>query len=317
MTTSAPGPGESVTQWQGRILRRIQQLAAQHREVTDAGPAMFDDGVSGGSEQVWNERLELLTVQREHAEYTALLGGVDPGWVVDARELGQRGADAPKPGVVRQHPARANQAQEFYLDMLELDLWTMERMAGLEAARMDRIATGRWAFDTDPIAVAQFADNMTALHTRVTVLAAAAQLTPAEGGSLWGSSVEGIRRVHAVTFAAYTEQDLARAWNGYARADPALAVPPYVPRGPDVGAALLEPPTPRTMIADATSALRSQLVDTAIRQADPIDLAAESTAITAVVDAALGEDKAWSWEPDPDPVPGPVGEIGPDRGPDL
>lgn len=201
--------------------------------------------------------------------------------------------------------------------MLELDLWTLERMAGLEAARMDRIETGKWTFDHDPIAVAQFADNMTALHTRVTVLAAAAQLTPAEGESLWGPSVEGIRRVHAVTFAAYSEQDLAQAWNGYARADPALAVPPYVPQGPDVGAALVEPPTPRTMLADATSALRSQLVDTAIRQADPTELAAESTAITAVVDAALGEDNAWSWEPDPDPVPGPVGEIGTDPGPDL
>ncbi|MEV0336926.1 hypothetical protein [Nocardia sp. NPDC050717] len=321
MTSSAPGPEESVAQWQGRILRRIQQLAAQHREVADAGPSMFDDGVSGGSEQVWNERLELLTVQREHAEYAAMLGGVDPGWVVDARELGQRGENAPKPGVVRQHPARASEAQEFYLDMLELDLWTMERMAGLEAARMDRIATGRWTFDTNPIAVAQFADNMAALHTRVTVLAAAAQLTPAEGESLWGSSVEGIRRVHAVTFAAYTEHALAQAWNGYARADPALAVPPYVPRDPDTGTptdtALVAPPTPVKMLADATSALRSQFVDTAIRQAEPTDLAAESTAITTVVDAALGEDTAWSWEPDPDPALGPAGEIGADRGPDL
>ncbi|MEV0688281.1 hypothetical protein AB0I35_30930 [Nocardia sp. NPDC050378] len=309
-----------MSQWQGRILRRIQELAALHRKISDAGPPMFDDGTSGDSEQVWNERLELLTVQREQAEYAALLGGVDPGWVVDARELGWRGAP-PEPRVVRQHPARADQAQEFYLDMLELDLWTMERMAGLEAARMDRIATGRWTFDTNPIEVAQFADNMAALHTRVTVLAAAARLTPAEGESLWGASVEGIRRVHAVTFAAYTEQTLAQAWNGYARADPALAVPPYVPRDPDTGTPTdttqVAPPTPRKMLADATSALRSQFVDTAIRQAEPTDLAAESTAITAVVDAALGEDTAWTWETDPDPVPGSAGQIGIDNGPDL
>ncbi|MFD3427487.1 hypothetical protein [Nocardia fluminea] len=317
--TSAHEP--SLSQRHGELLRRVQNVAAQLREVTDAGPGMFDDGISGDSELVWRERLETLSVEGEHAQFEAVLEGVDPGWVVDAHELGQRGASSPSRHVVRQHPARANEAQEFYLDMLEVDLWNLERMASLEAARVDRITTGRWTLDHDPIAVAQFADNMAALHARITVLAAAAQLTPAEGDSLWGSSVEGIRRVHAVTFAAYDEQTLAQEWNGYARADPALAVPPYVPRDPETGnptdTATVGPPTPRQMLADATSALRVQFVDTALRNSESTDLAAESTAITAVVDAALGEDREWTWEPDHDPAAGRGREISTDRGPEL
>ncbi len=305
--TSPGEPDESVTRWQGRMLRRIQNLAAAHREVTDAGPAMFEDGISGDSNQVWADRLELLTVQREHAEYNAMLAGVDPGWVVDARELGERGASAPSRHVVRQHPIRADAAQEFYLDMLELDLWNLERMASLEAARLDRITDGRWSFDRDPVGVAQFADNMAALHTRVTVLAAAAHLTQAEGDSLWGSSVEGIRRVHAVTFSAYDEHTLAQEWNRYALADPALAVPPYVPRDPETGSpantTAVVPPTPRRMLVDATSALRAQFVDTALRGAEPDGPVAQNLAITAGVDAALGDHTDLVWEPGPEPIP--------------
>ncbi|MEV0768524.1 hypothetical protein [Nocardia salmonicida] len=319
--TSGQEPVDSVAQWQGTVLRRIQYLAAEHRRITEAGPQMFEDGISGDRQDVWNDRLEQLTVQREQAEYAALVGGVDPGWVVDARELGHRSATTPDRSVVRQHPARADAAQEFYLDMLELDLWKLERMASLEAARLDRITTGRWTADRDPIAVAQFSDNMAALHTRVTVLAAAARLTPSEGDSLWGSDVEGIRRVHAASFAADDEQTLAQKWNSYAHADPALAVPPYIPRDPETGnpadTASVVPPTPRKMLADATSALRAQFVDTALRSAQSHDLAAESIAITAGVDAALGDDTELAWEPDPDSIPFHTNESGAARTPDL
>ncbi|MGC4989892.1 hypothetical protein [Nocardia salmonicida] len=318
--TSPHEPAESMSQRHGALLRRVQKVAAQLREVMDAGPQMFDDGISGDNEQVWRDRLETLGVEREHAEFEALLEGVDPGWVVDARELGQRGTSSPSPHVVRSHPARANEAQEFYLDMLELDLWNLERMASLEASRMDRIATGRWSFDRDPIGRAQFADNMAALHNRVTVLAAAAQLTPAEGDSLWGSSVEGIRRVHAATFAAYDEHTLLQQWNSYALPNPALDVPPYVPRDPDTGTptdiVTVVPPTPSQMLADASKALRVQFVDAALRNVEPDDLEAESIAITAGVNAALRDDNELVWESDHDPLPGPTNGAGPQRAPE-
>ncbi|MGW5922161.1 hypothetical protein ACWFPY_24490 [Nocardia fluminea] len=318
--TSAHEPGESMSQRHGALLRRVQKVAAQLREVMDAGPGMFDDGVSGDSQLVWSERVEMLGVEREHAEFEALLGGVDPGWVADARELGQRGTSSPSHHVVRSHPARANEAQEFYLDMLELDLWSLERMASLEASRMDRIATGRWSFDRDPIGMAQFADNMAALHNRVTVLAAAAQLTPAEGDSLWGASVEGIRRVHAATFAAYNEHTLLQEWNSYALANPALAVPPYVPREPDTGTptdiVTVVPPTPSQMLADASKAVRVQYVDTALRNTESDDLEPESAAITSSVNAALRGDNELVWESDHDPLRGPINEVGHERAPE-
>lgn len=318
--TSADQPAESVAQWQGDALRRIQHLAAEYRRISDAGPEMFEDGISGDREQVWNDRRELVEAQREQAEYAALLGGVDPDWVHHARELGLRGA-TPARAVVRQHPARADAAQEFYLDMLGLDLWQLERMASLEAARLDRINTGRWTFGPDPIGAARFAENMHALHTRATVLAAAAQLTPTEGENLWGASVEGIRRVHAVSIEAYDELTLAQEWNRYARADPELLVPPYVPRDPQTGqpteTGVVVPPAPHQMLADATSALRAEFVDTALRSGEASGLAAESTAITAVVDAALRDDHELRWEPDSDQIPGHTNEIGADRAPEL
>ncbi|MGS2811565.1 hypothetical protein [Nocardia sp. MW-W600-9] len=92
--TSAHEP--SMSQRHGELLRRVQNMAAQLREVTDAGPAMFDDGVSADSQLVWTERLETLRIESEHAEFEAMLEGVDPGWVLDARELGSAARAHPR-----------------------------------------------------------------------------------------------------------------------------------------------------------------------------------------------------------------------------
>ncbi|GGN66066.1 hypothetical protein [Nocardia rhizosphaerihabitans] len=292
--TSPYQPVDAAAHWQGDALRRIQHLAAEHRRVSEAGPQMFEDGISADQEKVWRDRLDLVNTEREHAEYAALLGGVNPDWVVQARELGYRSDSTPARTVLRQHPERADSAQEFYLDMLGLDLWQLERMASLEAARLDRINTGRWSFGRDPIGAARFGENMTALHARASVLAAAAQLTPTEGENLWGASVDGIRRVHAVSIQAYDDLALAQEWNRYARADPEPTVPLYVPPNTSAGAAV--PPAPHQMLADATSALRTEIVDTVIRSVESSDLAAESTAITAVVEAALRDDHELIWE---------------------
>ncbi|MFI8974174.1 hypothetical protein ACIGO9_14905 [Nocardia asteroides] len=303
---------EAVAQWQGDALRRIQHLAAEHRRVSEAGPDMFEDGISADREKVWRDRLELVNAEREHAEYAALLGGVNPDWVNHARDLGYRGEEGPARTVVRQHPERADGAQEFYLDMLGLDLWQLERMASLEAARLDRIETGRWSFGRDPLGAARFAENMHALHARASVLAAAARLTSHEGENLWGASVAGIRRVHTVSIQAYDDLALAQEWNRYARADPEPVVPLYVAPTTTAGGAV--PPTPHQMLTDARTALRTEIIDAAIRSAEPSDPAAESTAITAVVDAALREDHQLMWE---EPTSEPRTDRGPGAGKDF
>lgn len=301
---------DEVLRWHGEVLRRVQALAAEHQRVTRAGPQLFDDGGPGDPRQVWNERVAILTMEREHAELTALLGGVDPDWVIHARELGARSVDDPARTAIRAHPPRADAGAQFFLDMLELDQWKLERMASLEAARIDRVRASRWTLPTDPVGQARFAENMQVLHTRITSLAAAARLTPAEGELLWGASVEGIRRVHAAALEKFSDHELAQEWALHAHAEPEMPVPPYVPHDPDTGmptdAAMAIPPTPRQMLADAISAQRLQAVDTAIRGTEPqADIAREGTAVTALVDAALpapnelGDQLGWDPETDP------------------
>ncbi|MFD4431495.1 hypothetical protein [Nocardia sp. NPDC058497] len=318
--TSAREP-ETLAERQGRLLRRIQHLAGEKLRVDVAGPAMFaDSGGTESPEQVWQQRLDHLETERVEAERDALLAGVDRGWIDDARELGSRSITAADRAVVRQHPDRATGIQEFYIEMLEVDVWHLERMAGLDAARTDRIGTGRWSFDDNPDAQRQFYTNMFRHHQRITVLAAAAQITSIEGEQLWGASVEGIRRMQTAAIAHLGEAALAQEWNSYARPDPMLRVPPYVPQDPMTGTptapTLVVPPSPRKMLIDANAALRTQFVETALHRAEPVDLAAEGIAITTFVDAALADDGELVWEPDNDPPPGRVRE-GAERTPEL
>ncbi|MGW5440555.1 hypothetical protein [Nocardia asteroides] len=289
----------------GSLLRRIQVLAAEQRQIEALGSSMFLD--SGGVEEpkaVWQQRLDNLEAERGTAEREALLAGVDQGWIEDARELGFRSASAPERTAVRQHPDRATGAQEFFLEMLEVDLWHLERMAAMDAARTARLVTGRWSLTDDPVTQRQFYDNMRLRHQRLAVLAAAAQVTEIEGQRLWGAAVEGIRRVHTVAIAALDEATLAREWNGYAAADPGLRVPPYVPRDPSTGAPssaqLALPPSPPEMVTAAWSALRAQFVETALDRAASTT---EAAAIAASVDAALGPCGELGWEPELGPQP--------------
>ncbi|MFF0546489.1 hypothetical protein ACFYTF_27000 [Nocardia thailandica] len=297
--TVPPGPAQR----QGNALCRVQMLAAEQREIERAGPEMFLDG--GGADPpvvVWQQRLTHLEAERVAAERAALLAGADPNWVEDARELGYRTASAADRAAVRQHPHRATGAQEFFLDMLEVDLWRLEWMAAMDAARTDRLASGRWAFADDPVTQRQFYTNMHLRQQRLTVLAAAAGVNQAEGQALWGASVEGIRRVHTVAIAALDDSALAREWNTYAATDPGLRVPPYVASDPDTGAPTspqqATPPSVRDMLVTARSALHAEFVETAL---DRAATTGEAAAIAASVDAALGPRPETTWEPDPEP----------------
>ncbi|MFD4429810.1 hypothetical protein [Nocardia sp. NPDC058497] len=302
---SRPNPPGTPPGQPGSLLRRIQVLAAEQRQIEAAGPSMFlDSGGVDPPKEVWQQRLDNLEAERGAAEREALLAGVDQGWIEDARELGFRSATAPERAAVRQHPDRATGSQEFFLEMLEVDLWHLERMAAMDADRTHRLATGRWSFTDDPATQRQFYENMHMRQQRVQILAAAAQVTATEGQQLWGASVEGIRRVHTVAIAALDDATLAREWNGYAAADPGLRVPPYVPQDPITGAPtsppLAMPPPPSAMITTARSALHAQFVETALDRAASTT---EAAAIAASVDAALGPRSELGWEPERGPQP--------------
>lgn len=307
MTTPEPesSPPQSVAEWQAQLLLRIRLLAAEHTRILDGGWENFEAlTVDGDRATVWQTHLDGLEAQREQAEQTALTAGIEPAWIEDARELGIQSTRPRVDAGVRQNPVRDNAAQDFYVDMLSLDLWHLERMAGLSAARADRVATGRWSFGTDPIAAARFAQNMRLYHERVTALAHAAQITATEADELWGPVAEGVRRQLVVNLATYDELTLVNEWNSYATVRADLAIPPYVPADPDTGTpvagARVIPPTPHQMIAAATASLRAEFVEAAINNAaSESDHNAEPAAITDAIDAALPE-AVHSWDSEPD-----------------
>ncbi|WP_039804468.1 hypothetical protein [Nocardia araoensis] len=307
MTTpeSEFSPAQTVAQWQGQLLMRIRLLAAEHTRITDAGWEKFEALTSDGDQQsAWQAHLDGLEAQREQAEQTALTAGIEAAWIADARELGRHSTRPRVEAGVRENPVRDNAAQDFYIDMLSLDLWHLERMAALAAARADRIATGRWSFGTNPGAAAQFARNMQLYHQRVTALAHAAQFTATEADMFWGPAAEGARRGHAVHLETYTELDLVAEWNAYAAPSPDLAIPPYVPTDPDTGTptagAEVTPPTPQQMIDTAAASLRARFVDAALHNEHADADSGAAAAITAAVDAAVATaEHAWDTEPDP------------------
>ncbi|WP_435592145.1 hypothetical protein [Nocardia sp. bgisy118] len=293
MTTPDSSPPDTVVGWQAQLLLRIRMLAAEHTRVRNAGYETTEDpALNEEHRAAYLAHLDTLEAEREQAEQTALSAGLDPTWVEDIRELGTRDAHPPIRSATRHAPARDNAAQEMYVDMLGLDLWHLERMASLSAARSDRIATGRWSFGANPIAEQRFADNMQLRHQRVTALAHAAEITPAEAETLWGAGAEGARRGHALYVETHEELSVVAEWNAYAIASPDLAIPPYLPAEsatatPTAGAHT-SPPTPQQMIDAASASLRARFVDAALSDSGVIDdLTADRTAITTAIEAAL------------------------------
>ncbi|WP_280493034.1 hypothetical protein [Nocardia asiatica] len=288
--TTPNDPAETVEQWQARTLLTIGHLAAEHARILDAGWTGFDALDDGGPEAAWQQHLEALDGERERLEQTALSAGVDPGLIADAAALGQQRTRPRVDAVTRElsSPARDDAATGFYVDMLMVDLWRLERMAALAAARNERIATGRYSFGADPVTEARFASNMDLYHQRVTALASAARITAAEAEELWGSSAESARRHHAIHLHGSDELALVQEWNSYARPTNELASPPYIPLEPD--AATVTPdtavllPSPQQMIAAAEASLRSQSRDTELVGPDTGTTAL--SAISAAVDDA-------------------------------
>ncbi|AVH20320.1 hypothetical protein C5B73_01385 [Nocardia cyriacigeorgica] len=284
---------DTVAEWQSQLLRHIQQLEFDRTRLATAeyhsGPnATIDPELSAERART----LDGLEAAIEVAEQTAITAGVPPDWVADARELGRRNVTPPVPGPVRQMPERAEGVDEFYLDMLTLDLWHLERMAALEAARRDRMRTGRWSYRQDDATTQQFLDNMRLRCERISALAAAANITPAEADALWGSGGGSERRRQADSLRDYGELELARNWYGYARATSELAIPPYIPTASTAAPADLAPPTPQQMIGAAIDSQRTAFIAAAI-DAQPGGIG--GAPIDAAVTASLPErTEIWS-----------------------
>lgn len=295
-------------QWQAQLLTQIRLLTGEHTRILDAGWEGFEPLDSGGdAESAWSEHLDALTAEQHRVEQTALSAGVRPEWIADAVALGENSALPRLDALSRQDsmPWRDDAAQSFFMDMLGLDLWHLERMAALAAERGDRIATGRWSYGTNPMSETQFAQNMALRHKRVVALAHAAQITDGEAAALWGDAAEPYRRDHAVRLEIRDELSVAQAWHSYSKLSTESAVPPYVPVDPATGTPIagahVLPPTPQQMIAAAAATLRAEFIDAALT--DTADATAALGAISAAVDDALPPGTGGDGVADPGPEP--------------
>ncbi|MBF6320383.1 hypothetical protein IU453_26895 [Nocardia cyriacigeorgica] len=277
---------QSVKDWQGQLLRSIHILSAQRTQlVAPPSVPVGDQELDEEQQRARAAAVDAVEGLLEQTEQTALSAGVPAGWIADMRELGARGArpaPAPEPGSpVSVVPVRDVVSHQFYVEMLSVDLWHLERMAGLAAARADRIVTGRWSIRTDPDAEGRFAEAMSRRWERVNALARAAELTDSEAERLWGAGADGIRHFHAGAVGTWTEATLIHAWSDYAHSPPDLAIPPYVPApGADAQASTPTAPTPQEMIAAASAALQSSFIANAITAAthDHVAIAPEASA---------------------------------------
>ncbi|MFC8529188.1 hypothetical protein [Nocardia sp. NPDC057227] len=288
----------SVLRWQAELLARIRFLAGEHSRVQAAGWANFEPREPGEDPRAaWRAGLDVLEAQREHAEQSALSAGAQPVWIADARTLGALSAhQRPDRDATAALPARADPRQAFCMDMLSLDLWHLQRMAAVAAARAGGQAEGRWSLGAQPRAELRFGQNMSLHRRRVTALARAAEITPAEGDRLWGPGAEGARRAHAQRLTGYDELSVAHEWNYYAQSRTDLTVPPYAANDPATAPRAAVPPSPRRFLDAATATAHRISVEVAAAYSDS---ALDAGVLTAAIDSALsgGHDR-WPTQTD-------------------
>lgn len=309
MTESDPGP---VTRWHAELLAHITHLSAEHARVTARGHSGYD-GTDAEAREAWQAQLDGLAAQREHAEQVAASAGIRQPAIDRSRD---------RPGTTRAAPQQVpasttagvpEHVAEFFTDMLTVDMFHLERIAMLTAARRHRLEAGEYGFGPAPDASAAIERNMSLLHLRITALAAAAELTPAEGHRFWNTRPEHWRHLARVTAHTMNDLELEHTWRRYAFAPTDPAIPPYIPVDPrtnlPIGIAHTIPPTPTELITLATTALISP---------NPTHTAApDDNAVPTAhsVEAALPADTPRAWFPGdhPDTTTPPAGpDIGPD-----
>ncbi|MFB8004880.1 hypothetical protein [Nocardia sp. NPDC056000] len=282
--------GVSISRWKNTLLRQVHDLAAEFVRIESLGSEGYD-GNAGDAETEWLDHLDALTAVRESTERIALSAGVPQSWIEHARDVGAGRIAAPGQPEVPEEPSEAKQ---FYLDMLGVDLWNLQRMAFVAAAREIRLSDTGYQFGRDPLAGRDYQRNMELLNTRVCALADAAEITVHEAEKLWGTAqTADARHMAAATINGWDDLAVEFAWRHYSKPNPDAALPPYLPVEAQRGEALhrigVRPPSPQQLLDHATAALRA-------------DSAGETgighQGIEAAVDVALPQDSTWNWAPE-------------------
>lgn len=290
--------GASISRWQNTLLRQVHDLAAEFVRIESLGSEGYD-GTTGDADTDWLDHLDALTAVRESTERIALSAGVPLSWIEHARDVGAGRIAAPGQPRVPEEPSEAKQ---FYLDMLSVDLWNLQRMAFVAAAREIRLSDTGYQFGRDPVAGRDYQRNMELLHTRISALAEAAEITVHDAERLWGTAqTADSRHMAAATINGWDDLAVEFAWRHYSRPNPDAALPPYLPVDAGTGEALhrigVRPPNPQQLLEQAADTLRTDTTGptTAIGRHD----------IEAAIDVALSPDTRWNWAPEL-PETGPV-----------
>ncbi|MFD4351549.1 hypothetical protein ACFWPX_03270 [Nocardia sp. NPDC058518] len=298
-------------------MHKIQYLAGGERRVRETGMSVFaDTDVADPVRQVWQRQVDGLTADLANTEHDARAAGVDLTWIHDARTVGSHQGASSQPGQVRRVPVRELGIERFFLDLLDLDLWQVERMAALDVALHDRAATGHGAIAVDSARESALLEHMLVRFSRASSLVAAVQITPDEGERMWGTGADAMRRMHATATDLMSDTQLLGQWQEYADADARLRTTLYLRQDPDTGKFLEDGltglPTPHGMIArvgvifDARAAEGTEYPGTV--QPPPTAAAGHqppaADAIGSAVEAT-STDTQGDWAPDPRPDPDP------------
>lgn len=300
-------PAVAIERWKIDLLQQVHDFAAEFRRIDALGPQGYD-GTDGDGTKDWLDHLDALSAAREATERIALSAGVPQPWIERARTVGAEYSPTPAPDMSLEP---VGEAKQFYLDMLSVEVWNLQRMAYVAAARELRTREGAYEFGTDPVSGTEYRNNMHLLHLRVQALADAAQLNHHDAEKLWGATeTAGLRQVTAVAVNSWDNLTLEFAWRQYTRPNPASAVPPYLSGDEHARRRLarsaVSPPTPEQLIADAAHALREH----------PFQPPTPHWDIEIAVDLALPAEVDWHWGPQP---PGPdtaAGHTPPTPGPE-
>ncbi|MFE7718582.1 hypothetical protein ACFU44_06020 [Nocardia rhizosphaerihabitans] len=241
----------------------VTDTADVARQVREVGP-MIPAGAAGSerSRELWLARVAEIDGIAADVQRDALADGADPGWVEDGRLLGIQAAIDPDPPVWRWRPARQHPTEAFFIDLLHIDLWHLERAAALQLAYGERVryqsGSGRADLDREQ---ALF-DRMDLRQRRASGVVAGARITAEESEQLWGAGAEQMRRMHACAVSRMSEAELREMWNEYADAHVPLLLPPYLYTDPATGKplrpTLTELPSTDEILAQAAATQRAR-----------------------------------------------------------
>ncbi|MBF6176041.1 hypothetical protein [Nocardia blacklockiae] len=280
MTTPADiPPWQDRPPWQIRLLQQIQDLAAQRITVLRNGYETYR-GSERDALRSWHRDLHQLEQLRLDLVARAIATGLERPWIDDVLIHGHRGVrytDTYRP------PRTGQPAREELVEGIAADVWQLQHMACLDAARREHLyATGVFE-EPDPARHTQFDRNMLILWQRAATVADSIGLSDHDRDQLWATSANGWQRIIAATVATYSDDELYARW--HAHTDPAIhtqitrsltTVTPHGQRGPI-------PPTPSQMVAAAEAVITApqRLRGTVAPPAAP------GSRIGAGIDAAL------------------------------